>query len=253
MPDPGPISLLLLLISPAVGSFLGVLADRLPRGESVIHPRSACRGCAQRLRPAELVPVLSYLWQRGRCRRCGARIAPWHLWIELGAIGLAGLVVATGVSPVQMLLSAVLLWTLLALALSDILWLRLPDPLTGTVLVAALAQALLPGAAPGPDAALAGAGLGAGSFWLIRRGYRAVRGREGLGLGDVKLMAGLGALSGPLLLPHLVLLAAIGALAVAGLQRLRDSRALDPARALPFGAALAAAGMALWFWQQLIN
>ncbi|UWQ93527.1 hypothetical protein K3727_21370 (plasmid) [Rhodobacteraceae bacterium M382] len=70
-------------------------------------------------------------------------------------------------------------------------------------------------------------------------------------MGDVKLMAGLGALTGPALLPHLVGLAALGALTVALLQRLSDRSALAPDRPLPFGAALALAGMGLWVWQRL--
>lgn len=249
MPDTLP--LLILLISPAVGSFLGVLADRLPRGESVIHPRSACRQCNTRLSAADLVPVLSYAWTRGRCRHCGAAVAPWHLYIELTAIGLAAIAVAMGGGTTDMLLQAALLWTLLALIATDLMWFRLPDPLTGTLLALALALSLRPGADPAPAAALIGGCLGAGSFWLIRVAYRRLRGRDGLGLGDVKLMAGLGALSGPLLLPHLILLAALGALAAALLQRLSDREALNPTRPLPFGAALALAGMAVWIWLHL--
>lgn len=257
MPD--TLSLLILLVSPAVGSFLGVLADRWPRGESVIHPRSACRQCGTRLTAADLVPVLSYAWTRGRCRHCGAAVAPWHLYIELAAIGLAVIAVALGevtadaaggTAP-DLLLRVALLWTLLALVATDLLWFRLPDLLTGTTLALALALALRPGADPTPAAALAGAGLGVGSFWLIQISYRRLRGRDGLGLGDVKLMTGLGALSGPLLLPYLVLWAALGALAAALLERRTDPTALNPKRPLPFGAALALSGMAIWIWMQL--
>ena len=96
-----------------------------------------------------------------------------------------------------------------------------------------------------PRAAL-GALLGAGSFVILRWSYWLWRGREGLGLGDVKLMVGLGAFAGPYDLPLLILLAAFSALGVALLQRLLSPAPLAPDRPLPFGAALCAATAVLW-------
>ena len=237
--DPTLFAVLLMLLSPAVGSFLTVLIDRLPRGEGVALPGSRCRSCDARLGLRDLVPVLSFALSRGRCRQCGAAIAPWHLYVELSAVGFAAFAVAMGGGVAAMGLSALVLWVLLALAVTDLLWFRLPDLLTATLAVLALIWAALFGDI---ITALIGAGIGAGAFWLLRVGYRAVRGREGLGLGDVKLMVGLGALSGPWLLSHLALIAALLALTVALAQRAR----LESDRALPFGAALAAAGAALW-------
>lgn len=255
MPDPGFHSVLLILISPAVGSFLGVVIDRMPRGESVVAPRSACRACGTRLGFADLVPVLSYAAARGRCRHCGAPVAPWHLYVELSAIGAAVLAVALGGGPAVVTLTALLFWVLLTLAVADLLWFRLPDALTGLLLALALTLALLrpvPALPGGPAPALAGAAVGVAAFWVVRLAYRYLRGREGLGLGDVKLMAGLGALTGPFLLPHLVLLAALGALAAALLDRARgQGAALHRHRALPFGTALCLAGAALWIFHRL--
>lgn len=239
-----PFDLLLLLLAPAVGSFLALLADRLPRGEAVVLARSACRSCGQRLAPRDLVPVLSFCLTRGRCRHCGAAIPPFVLYTEIAALGLAVLAVIAGSDPAQTALIAGLLWVLLALAVTDLLWFRLPDVLTLALFLLALLWALIWGV--GAGAALTGAALGAGSFAALRLGYRAVRGREGLGQGDVKLMAGIGALTGPWDLPLVVLLAALCALAVALVQRGRDAGALDPGRPLPFGAALAGAAGALW-------
>lgn len=242
--------LLLLLLAPAAGSFIGVLADRLPRGESVVLPGSRCRACGTALRHRDLVPVLSFLWLRGRARCCGAALPGWllHCEITAGFLGLFAVLLAP--DPAALLALALGLWLLLALALTDLLWLRLPDPLTAALLVLALGLPLLPGAGlggPGPGAALLGAALGAGSFWALRLGYRRWRGREGLGLGDVKLMAGLGALAGPWDLPLLVLLAALAALGLAAAEALLRGRgALAGARAMPFGAALSAAAAALW-------
>ena len=96
--------------------------------------------------------------------------------------------------------------------------------------------------------ALAGGLLGAGSFLVLRVGYKALRGREGLGLGDVKLMAGLGALTGPAQLPLLVLIAATGALAIT----LFKHRNLRGDLALPFGAALSGAGAPLWLFEKTL-
>ncbi|OWU81687.1 hypothetical protein ATO6_23690 [Oceanicola sp. 22II-s10i] len=238
------VATLLVLLAPVIGSFIGVLADRLPRGESVVWPGSRCRDCGTRLGPRDLVPVLSYVVLRGRCRSCGAALPPWLLHTEIAATGLAGLAVIAAPDPGGMVWTALVLWLLLALALCDLLWFRLPDPLTGALLALALGRAAVAGDLA---AALAGAVIGAGSFWLLRAGYRRVRGREGMGLGDVKLMAGLGALTGPWDLPLMVLLAALAALgaALAG-EWTGQGAGLRGARPLPFGAALAAAGGAVW-------
>ncbi len=244
---PEPMLLLILLCSPAVGSFLGVLADRLPRGENVVHPRSFCRVCHTQLRAADLVPLLSYVGSKGRCRHCGADIAPWHFFIELAAFGAALLAIALGGGTLVLALSALVLWCLLGLALTDGLWFRLPDVLTGTLLAAALLLTFQPiPQTPNLPNALIGGLVGAGSFWVLRVGYFYLRGREGLGLGDVKLMAGVGALLGPWLIPHVVLLAALGALGAALLQRRRRADAVAATRALPFGTALCVATFLLW-------
>lgn len=236
--------LLVVLLGPALGSFAALLADRLPRGEPVVRARSTCRACGRTLAPRDLVPIGSYLALRGRCRHCGAPIPPVTLHAEIAATGLGVLAVIAAAGGAETLLVALVLWCLLALVLCDLLWFRLPDVLNAALLALALAWAVLWGHGPGP--ALLGGALGAGSFAALRWGYAALRGRAGLGLGDVKLMAGVGALSGPFDLPLVVLLAALAALAVAGLQRVRDARALRATRALPFGAALAAAAAAVW-------
>lgn len=232
--------LLLVLISPCVGSFLAVLADRLPRGEGAVLRPSACRSCQTRLSPRDLVPVLSFALTAGRCRHCGSVIPPWSLYMEIGAVGGAVIAILLGHGPAEIWLYALFLWLLQALVATDLLWFRLPDLLTGALLATALTLAWVTGL-PGLPDALWGAVIGAGAFWLLRWGYHRVRGREGLGLGDVKLMAGLGAALGPYTLPLMLLLASLTTLAVALTGRLQSPRALSPTRPLPFGAALAAA------------
>lgn len=246
MPSEIALAVLLLLCAPAVGSFLGVVIDRVPRGEDVVARRSACRACARPLAPRDLVPVLSFVARRGRCASCGAAIPPWLLYTELAATGAALVALAAGGGPLQVLLNAGLLWLLLALAVSDLQWLRLPDVLVASLGLLVAAHVIL---FADPGAAALGAALGAGSFWGLRAGYRRLRGREGLGLGDVKLMAPLGALTGPWDLPLMVLLAALVALAAALILGARAGHTLDAAQPLPFGAPLCAAtALVHLFW-----
>jgi len=251
-----------VLLSPAVGSFLAVLVDRLARGESVIWPGSHCRSCEARLGARDLLPLLSFALSRGRCRHCGAAIPPWHLYMELAALGLALLALALGGSGGTVALTALILWGLLALAVCDLLWFRLPNVLTAGLALLALTwaagvQASLIPAPAHPllphtlGEGLLGGGLGAALFWGIRIAYHKLRQRVGLGLGDVKLMAGLGALTGVWLLPHLMLLAALLALSGAVIGALRSGRALKASRALPFGTALCTATALIWLLARL--
>ena len=262
LPDPRALTLLLVLISPAVGSFLALLVDRLPRGESAVTPRSHCRSCDRTLGLWDLLPILSFALSGGRCRHCGGAIPPWHLYMELAALGLAGLALALGGTAGAIVLTALELWLLLGLALCDLLWFRLPNVLSAALLLVALAWAgAVQGGALAPPPhpllprtliqALAGGSLGAALLWILRSSYYALRQRHGLGLGDVKLMAALGALLGGWLLPHLLLLAALLALAGALLSARRHHRALKATRALPFGSALCAATALIWLLARL--
>lgn len=241
-----PTTLVILLAGPVAGSFLGLAADRLPRGESIVHPRSHCRGCGRSLGVRDLVPIASFALSKGRCRSCGAAIPAWFLYLEIACAGLGLIAALLAPTPALAWAGAAFLWLLPALAAADLTRFRLPDLLTGGLFSAALAIALL-GGGPPLSLALWGALLGAGSFLLLRIGYRWLRGREGLGLGDVKLMAGLGAALGPEQLPVMVLLATLTSLATALIHAARGGGSpLDPTRALPFGAALAAATGAIW-------
>lgn len=234
------------LIGLAVGSLLGALAARWPElDRSFLVGRSACAACGAKLGAAELVPLWSWLRQRGRCRRCGAGIG-WLPLLAEGAGGAVGcLAFATLPLPSAALLTGIGWWLLLA-ALIDAEHGRLPDPLTLPLVAAGLAFAVLlpmPGLV-GPLASGLGAGFGFALFFTVDRLYRAWRGRAGLGRGDAKLLAALGAWLGVQALPQIVLGAALLALAVAlasGRRRAED--------ALAFGPWLATAGFALFWWQ----
>ncbi len=240
----------LILIAPAIGSSLGGLEDALPRQEDIFGQRSGCRACGAPLGFIDLIPILSFVMLGAKCRQCHKPIAGWHLYLEVAALGLALVALSSGGNLVLIWLTALFFWILLGLVAADLLWFRLPDPLTLALFVTALALAMLPGQM-GVFLALAGAALGSGVFWIIRIAYKAVRGREGLGFGDVKLMAGLGAFCGPFDLALLLLLASAGAL-ITGLVAygVRGGSGPWATRRLPFGAALCIASLVLWIYRQ---
>lgn len=238
------LALWLLLVSPFVGSFLGVLVTRLPEGRSVVRGRSRCVACDARLGVRDLVPVLSFLWLGGRCRHCGAPIPRRLLATEVLAIFAAVAAVSAAPTAATMILAALWLWLLVPLAVIDATLHRLPDLLTAALFAVALPLGML---APGIGLVevLLSAGLGAGAMAAIRAAYRQLRGREGLGTGDVKLMAGIGAAHPPEALPWITLVAAVLALAAAVLVP-GWRRRLHAATPLPFGTFLCAAAAATW-------
>lgn len=239
-------AVLTLLLGPPMGSFAALLADRLPRGQPVVFTRSQCERCGSILRWWELMPLLSYILLRGRCAQCAARI-PARLWqAELAGLALAALALWAGLG----LGGAVVFWCLLALILSDLRFYRLPDVLTGALVLLAFGLALWPPGAAAWDwaglvQAVLGGATGAAAFWALSAGYRAIRGRAGMGAGDIRLMAGLGALIVPVAGWHgLALMTLIAGLSglVLGLSRaMRRGRGLNRQMRLPFGACLASA------------
>lgn len=237
---------LLAPLGAAMGSFAALLADRLPRAEAVVMARSACRSCGTVLAGRDLVPILSWLSLRGRCRHCGARIPGWLWQAEWAGLGLGLLAAVWGGGGWDALAAALWLWCLLALALTDLRVFRLPDVLTAALLVLGLAVAW-----PDWRGAGLGAAVGAGVFLALRWGYRAAAGRQGMGLGDVKLMAGIGAGLGAAALPLVMLIASGAGLGLALLRAWRRRRRLRRLGRVPFGAYLAAAAVAVWVLQRL--
>ena len=233
----------LIAVALFVGSFIGVVIDRLPEETSVFTGRSHCPHCEATLAARDLVPLASWLAARGRCRHCGARLGWFYPAVELAALGIAAVSVAVD-RGVYAWVDAALGWWLLALAWIDWRHLILPDVLTLPLIVAglAVAGALTPEDLPDP---LLGAVCGYLGLWLVAWVYRRVRGRDGLGLGDAKLLAASGAWVGASGLPSVLAGAALGALAAAGIMMLAGRR-LDRDSALPFGPFLAAATWLVW-------
>ena len=232
-----------VLAAPVIGSFLGVVVRRLPEGRSIVRGRSHCEGCGAALAPRDLVPLFSWLAAAGRCRSCGRRLGWFYPAIELAALGIA-LVAAAVDSGVWVWLDCLLGWWLLALGWIDARSWLLPDLLTLPLVVAGLVAAWA-----FEPAGLAGRALGAALGYLALRAvalaYRALRGREGLGAGDAKLLAAAGAWVGARALPQVILLAALAGLLAALCLRLAGTR-LGPNSALPFGPFLALATWLVW-------
>jgi len=177
------------------GSFLNVVIYRLPRGQSLLRPRSYCPSCGVTIRWFDNVPLLSFLLLRGRCRACRARISPRYPAVELTSGALAaGVAARFGVTLIGAE-ALVLVMLLLPLAAIDLEHHLLPDALTLPGIALGLAGSLAGGITPIGDA-LIGAVVGAVLPCVVLVVYRWLRGVEGMGLGDVKLLAMIGAFLG---------------------------------------------------------
>ena len=229
-----------LAAAPFVGSFVGVLIRRLPEGRSVWWARSACERCGVALGVRDLAPLLSYAALRGRCRRCGGAIDPFHWQVEVAAILVALSAVVAGLNGPFLWVACGAGWSLLALAWIDAETMLLPDALTLPLIPAGLlATAWLDGEQL-LDHALAAA-FGFASLRGIGALYRRLRGRDGLGEGDAKLLAAIGAWVGLAGLPTVLLGGALTGLLWALWLRVRGVQ-LSATTALPFGPFLALAG-----------
>ena len=236
-------SAFVLIAAPFIGCFVATAAVRAAAPRTLFLGRSACLSCGHRLGLADLVPLVSWFASRGRCRHCRGPISFLYPGAELAAVAVA-LLSITMLQGSNVLISCALGWTLLMLALIDLRHQLLPDPLTLPLAIAGLALA---GLASGPvllDRAL-GCAAGFVFFYLISDIYLRVRGREGLGLGDAKLLAAGGAWVAWQGLPSVVLVASTAALAVVGVQALSGAGFRTTAR-IPLGLYLAPAIWLVW-------
>lgn len=226
------------------GSFLNVVVHRLPRGMSLLRPGSHCPACGTPVRWFDNVPVLSYLLLRGRCRACRVAISPRYPLVELASGALTVAVVARFGLTLSGLEAMLLVMLLLPLAFIDLEHHLLPDVLTLPGIAVGLAGSLVGGLVPLFDAAT-GAAVGAAVPYAVIVIYRWLRGAEGMGLGDVKLLAMIGAFLGWRgVLLTLGLAATAGALL--GLTLIALGRGRRDTE-LPFGTFLAFAAMIVLF------
>lgn len=245
----GPDWLFPVLAAPFVGSFLGVVALRLPGGRAVALSRSACPHCARRLALRDMVPVVSWLVSKGRCRYCGARLGLFYPAVELVAV-VPVLWAATVMSGWLLWVTCLLGWVLLVLALIDLRHLMLPDALTFPLIAVGLVVAYFV-AADGIAAHAIGAVAGFAAFAMLGFLYRRLRGRAGLGLGDAKLLAAAGAWVSWSGLASVVLIGAAAAL-LATLAGGIAEKSLNPARRVPFGPYLGLGIWVVWLYGALV-
>jgi leader peptidase (prepilin peptidase)/N-methyltransferase len=240
-----PPGLAAIIASPFVGSVLGVLIRRLPAGQPVALDRSRCESCGHALGPLDLVPVASYLALRGRCRFCGAPIAPFHLAVELAAAGIAAVTAMVAPDDAALWCGCALGWALLALAWIDWRHMILPDALTLPLVLLGLGATVW----RHPDAVTAHAAAAALAYLLLRLiawTYRRLRGRDGLGEGDAKLMAAAGAWVGIAALSSVLLGGALVTLVMAVVAGIRSGTGLNGETRIPLGPGLCAALWVVW-------
>lgn len=225
------------------GSFVAALCSRWPRGERVSDGRSYCDNCRTKLAAKDLVPVLSYLWLKGRCRYCTKSIGVGALYTELASAAI-GLITISMHTHGQAVSAAIFGWLLLPLFILDHDKLWLPNRL---VLILALFGLLL-----GPllkpdilwtDRALGGL-FGYVSLEAIRQIFQRLRNAEGMGGGDPKLFAAIGIWLGWQALPFVLLISCLFGFAFILLRQVRKQR-IQPQ--LPFGAFLCLAAFAMTF------
>ncbi|MGE5147763.1 MAG: prepilin peptidase [Candidatus Eiseniibacteriota bacterium] len=243
-----PDHLAAVVVAPFIGSFLSVLVVRLPAAAPVVWSRSQCAGCGAALGPVDLMPLLSWLWLRGRCRHCGVKLSALYPALELAAIVVA-LWSASVLTGALFWLGCALGWLLLALAVTDWREMILPDALNLPLVAGGLAVGAAFDGNFLADHAI-GAAIGFSALYVVNLVYRQMRGRDGLGLGDAKLLAASGAWLGWAGLPSVVLIAGVTALSAVLVGRL-SGRGLGAHDPVPFGTFLAAGFWLVWLYGPL--
>jgi len=258
-----------LALGLCIGSFLNVVIHRLPKmmerewraecaalaGQepptqepyNLVVPRSRCPGCGHAITALENIPLASYLALRGKCSACGARIGVKYPVVELLA-GLAAAYSAWCFGPSLAALGAALfVWFTLALAFIDQETGFLPDALTLLLVWIGLILNLAGAFVALPEAVI-GAAAGYLSLWLVYWGYRLLTGKEGMGYGDFKMNAAVGAFLGWKMLPLVILLSSLVGLAFGALQMFAARGRWDAGFRFHFGPYLAMAGVVALYW-----
>jgi leader peptidase (prepilin peptidase)/N-methyltransferase len=223
-----------------VGSFLNVVAYRLPRGESLVRPRSRCPSCATQLRAVDNVPVVSWLALRGRCHHCGAGISARYPLVELVTAGLYAAVVASQDDAARIVLGLVLVTALVPITLIDLDRRIIPNKITGPAAIAALVAIVALDSGFLLEAVVAA--VAAGGFFFIA----AILYPRGMGMGDVKLAGMLGLYLGRAVAPA-IFAALIGGVVVGAAVIARKGAREGRKTAVPFGPFLALGGLIAFF------
>ncbi len=268
----------LFVFGGVIGSFLNVVIHRVPREESIVFPNSTCPKCGNAIKPYDNIPIVSWLVLRGKCRKCGEKISARYPAVEL-LNALLFMVVGWSVGftvflPVALIFTV----TIVALVFIDAEHMLLPDVLTFPLLGFALLSRLIFSFVPNNEvyfsdvrfypltqlsdspawlvallAALLGGLVGGGSLWLVGEIWKRLRGVDAMGLGDVKLMFGVGALLGWRLTVLTIFLGAFTG-ALVGVIVIARSKDKDMQAKIPFGIFLGIGALvSLLFGEQIIR
>lgn len=234
-----------------VGSFLNVCITRIPERESVVVPRSHCRSCRAPIALSDNIPLVSFLWLRGRCRACGAPIPVRYLIVELLTAALAVILLLRYGASWPLVVYSVFLGGLVVVSFVDLEAGIVPDriSLPGIALgvTVSLSNRFFGRADfPGPLDSLLGVLLGGGLLLAVAWAYGRVTGREGLGMGDVKLLAMIGAFLGWASVPVALFVGALAGSAWGiGLMLVKG---VDSKHAVPFAPFLCAGALCALLW-----
>ena len=255
-----------------VGSFLNVVIHRLPKmmerdwaeqcamleneepvvaaRYDLVMPRSACPSCAHQISALENIPVLSYVFLRGRCAKCSARISPRYPMVEALSALLSGYAMWHFGGTLAGLSALIFIWSMIALTFIDFDTQLLPDSITQPLLWLGL-LVNLSHAYTSIESALIGAIAGYLTLWSVYWLFKLATGKEGMGFGDFKLLAAIGAWLGWQVLPLVILLSSlVGAIVGISLMIFAKHGRNIP---IPFGPYLAGGGLIALFWGQAIT
>jgi leader peptidase (prepilin peptidase)/N-methyltransferase len=223
-----------------VGSFLNVVAHRLPLRESLVSPRSRCPECGAPVRTYDNVPVLSWLVLRGRCRDCSTSISPQYPLVEIATGALYAAVAITADDALHVALGLLLVTALVPITLIDLEHRLIPNRITGAAAAAALVAIVALDRTFLVEALVAA--TGAGGFFLLA----AIASPRGMGMGDVKLVAVLGLYLGRAVGPAILIALIVGV--VVGMAIIaRKGASAGRKTAVPFGPFLALGGLVAYF------
>ena len=214
-------------------------------------PRSACPHCQAPVQARDNIPLLSWLWLKGKCRHCSSPISARYPVVELLTAVLSAAVAWQFGFGVLAAVLIVTTWLLIALTFIDIDKMLLPDQLTLPLLWLALLFSLTDSAMVNPAQAIVGAACGYLSLWSVYWLFKLLTGKEGMGYGDFKLMAVFGALLGWQQLPLIILLSSLVGAVIGTL--LLTMQGKNKNNAIPFGPYIAAAGFIAMLWGEQIT
>jgi leader peptidase (prepilin peptidase)/N-methyltransferase len=246
----GIITIFSFLFGLAIGSFLNVCIYRIPLKKSLVYPPSSCPQCGERIRFYDNIPIISYIVLLGRCRRCGKPISIGYPLVELitGLLSLF-LFVRYGLSH-QYFLLLIFSASLIVISIIDLRHQIIPDIISLPGIVIGLLISLIFKDIKWYDS-LIGAIAGGGILYILAEGYFLLTGKDGMGGGDIKLLAMIGAWMGWRAIPQIILISSFTGIIIGGTALLLTKKGMQTK--IPFGPFLVLAAFAYLFFKQPID